>query len=473
MTTQNIGSFAQPMPPLAQPRTKAAVAAQKRIRFGDRYFTCLCLVLFGYAAGGRGFAYWGIPPIGSGEVMLVIGVFMLLKCGVLTRLLSMREWLPLMAFMSWGCVRTIPYLDIYGKDTIRDAVIWGYGTYAFIVAALLISNPARVQKLVINYRKFVIAFLLIAPFISVAVAFFEGSLPQLPWGVPIVQVKAGDLCVHLAGCFAYIVALGRGLNPWFISFFMPLNLGLNIQGRAGMVAFAVAIGTAMVLRPFHPRAMRIFFVIGLALFILWATNFKIQKGPRELSFNQLVKGFSSIFKEQDDEALDGSKQWRMQWWTKIINYTFYGQYFWTGKGFGINLATDDGFQTDDEASLRSPHNGHMTMLARTGVPGLSLWAMIQLVFAYTVVRAYIRARKRKHMNWSGLFMFLGTYWAAFVANATFDVFLEGPMGGIWFWCIYGAGIGSAYVYKRMPDLLTPPPAPQGFAVIVPPAHAIR
>jgi hypothetical protein len=30
------------------------------------------------------------------------------------------------------------------------------------------------------------------------------------------------------------------------------------------------------------------------------------------------------------------------------------------------------------------------------------------------------------------------------------------MGGIWFWCIYGAGIGCAYLYKRYPDLLTPP-----------------
>jgi hypothetical protein len=43
-----------------------------------------------------------------------------------------------------------------------------------------------------------------------------------------------------------------------------------------------------------------------------------------------------------------------------------------------------------------------------------------------------------------------------MANTGFDVFIEGPMGGIWLWCLYGAGIGCMWVYKRHPDLLTPP-----------------
>ena len=28
------------------------------------------------------------------------------------------------------------------------------------------------------------------------------------------------------------------------------------------------------------------------------------------------------------------------------------------------------------------------------------------------------------------------------------------MGGIWMWSLYGAGIGSVYVYRRYPDLLS-------------------
>ncbi len=29
------------------------------------------------------------------------------------------------------------------------------------------------------------------------------------------------------------------------------------------------------------------------------------------------------------------------------------------------------------------------------------------------------------------------YWLALIVNMSFDVYLEGPQGGIWFWCLVG------------------------------------
>ena len=54
-------------------------------------------------------------------------------------------------------------------------------------------------------------------------------------------------------------------------------------------------------------------------------------------------------------------------------------------------------------------------------------------------------------------LFLMIYWVAFMINATFDVFLEGPMGGIWFWTLYGVGIGTMLVYDKTfrPFIATP------------------
>ncbi len=46
-------------------------------------------------------------------------------------------------------------------------------------------------------------------------------------------------------------------------------------------------------------------------------------------------------------------------------------------------------------SLRSPHNGHLTILARTGVPGFALWAGMQLAWAAGVFDAFVRAAKAK------------------------------------------------------------------------------
>lgn len=462
LMTRDAGLYApQPLPappvlPYHAPTRATGAGWQKRIRLGDRYFLWLGLILLGYALGGRGFAYWGVAPLFVGEASLLFGVFVLLKLNVVGRLLNMRQFFPLILFMVWGAGCTIPYLDQYKKDAIRDAVLWGYGTYAFIVAGLLITNPIRVQKIVLYYRKFVIIFLILAPVSWAVCEFFEQSLPYFPGStVPLIQVKGGDTCVHLGGAFAFIAALGSSIPFIIPTLLVPLNLGLNVQGRAGMVSFFVCCMMTLILRPFHPRAMRILFVLGLGLFFFWASDIRIDRGARELSFNQLIKGFGSIVGESDEAALSGTKEWRMRWWTDIIDYTFHGKHFWSGKGYGINLATDDGYQVEEEESLRSPHNGHMTVLARSGVPGFAIWVVVQLSWAFMIVRSYFLAWKHKHMNWSGLFMFLGAYWAAFMANTTFDVFLEGPMGGIWFWCIYGAGIGSAYLYRRYPDLLTP------------------
>jgi hypothetical protein len=58
------------------------------------------------------------------------------------------------------------------------------------------------------------------------------------------------------------------------------------------------------------------------------------------------------------------------------------------------------------------------------------------------------ARRNQHTLWEGLFFFLPTYLIAFLINGSFDVFIEGPMGGIWFWSIYGTGVGAAMIYRR-------------------------
>ena len=42
---------------------------------------------------------------------------------------------------------------------------------------------------------------------------------------------------------------------------------------------------------------------------------------------------------------------------------------------------------------------------------------------------------------------------ALLINASFDVFIEGPMGGTWFWAIYGAGLGAMIVYRKNPHAL--------------------
>jgi hypothetical protein len=54
------------------------------------------------------------------------------------------------------------------------------------------------------------------------------------------------------------------------------------------------------------------------------------------------------------------------------------------------------------------------------------------------------------MRWASVFLWMGCFYCAFLINGSFDVFLEGPMGGIWFWTLYGAGAACLWMYKYQP-----------------------
>jgi O-antigen ligase len=263
--------------------------------------------------------------------------------------------------------------------------------------------------------------------------------------------------MHLTGCFAYLsvclptMALVR---PWMLAC-MGVSLVCNINGRAGLVAFACGGLIVMILRPLNKLALGTAAIAAVGLGALWMTGLKIELplSGRYLSFEQFTENINSITGETQRDELDGSKRWRLEWWNTIIDYTFDGPYFWTGKGFGINLANADGFQVHADNALRSPHNGHLTILARAGVPGFALWIATQLAWGLMVFDAFIRAVRAREKRWSGMFVFLMAYWAAFMVNISFDVFLEGPVGGIWFWTLFGVGLAAVRIHRTAPEVM--------------------
>jgi hypothetical protein len=125
----------------------------------------------------------------------------------------------------------------------------------------------------------------------------------------------------------------------------------------------------------------------------------------------------------------------------------HGPLFWTGKGFGVNLADDDGFQVESDGSLRSPHSVNMTILARSGVPGLVVWVTLNLAFAVTVLAGYFRARAASQQRWASVHAWVLAYWLALVMNGSFDVYFESPSGGIWFWSVLGFGLAVTHVAR--------------------------
>ncbi|MFA9478265.1 O-antigen ligase family protein [Phycisphaerales bacterium AB-hyl4] len=444
-------------------------------RLADRYLMLLALVLLGYALFGRGFAYVGLPPLFLGELVLALGFGLLLCHREVWVVLRQPAILAVIAFVVWGMMCTLPYLGQYGIDALRDAVLWGYALYALVVATLLIADPARLAWLMFMYRRFIVLLLVLAPIVWLVHSRYQAVLPTWPWapGMPVLWFKGGDHAVHLAGAYAYLALFGIGgtVMPLLIYPLMAVNMGIILVGRAATLTVAAAFGLMMLFRPRSPLNWGVVLMAITVVTLLWTTGLVIDipNSHRKISIEQLTSNIESMVDESEGD-LHGTKRWRLDWWATIVDYTFYGDYFWTGKGFGVNLADVDGFQADPDSAIRSPHNGHLTVLARMGVPGLAIWLAVHGLWALGILDALYRSARARMAariqtraeglplpprldRWFGLFAFLFVYYIAFLVNASFDVFLEGPMGGVWFWTVYGIGLAAVWIYHRCPETL--------------------
>jgi O-antigen ligase len=257
--------------------------------------------------------------------------------------------------------------------------------------------------------------------------------------------------VHLGAIWAFF-ACGLAASSKWIS--LPLIIGAGITGSAGRGGFlgflAAIIVTVCILRQFKrllPIAVSV--IVALILAIAVDPHLSIPGSDRELSSRQFISNLLSIGGDAEG-SLEATKGWRLAWWNKIIDYTVYGPYFWMGKGYGINLADSDGFQTNGEThDLRSPHNSHLTLLARSGVPGVLLWSIVQLIWFLQICKDVAYARRRGLRHWVSLFVFLIAYWTAYMVSAAFDVMFEGPASGIPFWTLVGVGWGAHILLPKV------------------------
>jgi hypothetical protein len=424
---------------------------------------CLSICLIGYAFFGRAFAYIGIPPLFVGEILLALGIASVLLSG--NRLIGFRSvlgWVVLV-FIIWGAVCTLPYLQLYRIDSLRDGVVWGYSFFALLIPPLMVRY-STCDDIISRYSRLLLGFLLWAPISWGAARLLSGSMPALPGtDVPLLALKPGDIAVHLAGVGSFILlGLHRtglthsGFNrppPDWILWLLWLSCFFLISSvnRGGFLAIIAAGFIVLCTQPLRivRRALTVIAVI--IPFVLAITAYDVSinlGGKRSVSIEQIIANVQSISGDSERNELSGTREWRLRWWDEIIDYTFRGPYFWSGKGYGINLADADGFQVSAAGALRSPHNGHLTILARSGVPGLALWVILQSLFAGALISASIRARRTGREHWVAINGWILAYWAAFLINGAFDVFLEGPQGGIWFWCLMGFGIGILQMQRE-------------------------
>ena len=147
---------------------------------------------------------------------------------------------------------------------------------------------------------------------------------------------------------------------------------------------------------------------------------------RAVGFGQLKENITSLAGTPEDATLEKNVLWRLLWWGNILDYSFSKEYFATGKGLGMSLAQTDEVITSDE-ELRSPHNFHLNIMARFGVILFFVW----MYWIYLMMKPIFKKQL------GTLSLAISCIIMAFLLNASFDVFLEGPMGAFPFWTWVG------------------------------------
>jgi O-antigen ligase len=147
---------------------------------------------------------------------------------------------------------------------------------------------------------------------------------------------------------------------------------------------------------------------------------------RAVGLEQIKNNFSSIVGGTTDATSEDNVVWRLVWWAKIIDYSLSSPNLFIGKGLGMNLATDDDIITLDD-SLRSPHNFHLNIMSRFGVLLFMIWTYFLIQLLKPLFKKQLQGKR----------LLIGCILLAFLLNASFDVFLEGPMGAFPFWTWLG------------------------------------
>ena len=319
-------------------------------------------------------------------------------------------------------------------NVLRDSLALQYAWFAIII--YFFKNESNfIWEKVVQIYKWVPLVLLLNLFLFYFV--FLNLPPINIFGNEnIIIYKNGDKAVHLLISTILMFLYSHTYSKkWLIINTVLITINLIILfalSRSGTVAYILALfsffifskekilnNTLSKLLKFVPIIM----AIGIGIFI--ALDIQGDSQGRTISFSQITDNFSSILSSDIDGSLTDNKVWRLVWWAKLVNESFTPQHFFVGKGLGMSLAGSDIANADD--NLRSPHNFHLTILARFGYIVFIAW-----VFWLVSIFKPLFTRKL-----TGKTLALSAILLAFVINGSFDVFFEGPMGAFPFWTFVG------------------------------------
>jgi len=394
------------------------------------YLRVYLLVMTLYVFLNKGVAYTYLV-----EALWLLGILLLFMHRKKVELIWNKTTKLLLFFIAIGfiyIIRGFTKYDIF--ELIRDSFIFQYGWFVFILFLFKDKASQIWETLFFIYKWF--PFVALLNFIlQYFVPFFETVTPF--GGIPILLYKNGDMGVQLLiSTLLLLFSIEKYSFKWRVVLTLVITLDFLIlasYSRSGIVAFLASLICFIYFNKDIQLQSRVRLLIKyLPIILLIVTpiyiNIKVTENfqGRSVGFEQIKNNFSSIVGGTTDATSENNVVWRLVWWAKIIDYSFTAPNFFFGKGFGMNLATEDDIITLDD-SLRSPHNFHLNIMARFGVLLFIIWTYFLIQILKPLFKKQLTGKR----------LLIGCVLFAFLLNASFDVFLEGPMGAFPFWTWLG------------------------------------
>lgn len=269
-------------------------------------------------------------------------------------------------------------------------------------------------------------------------------------GQHILLYKNGDKSLHLLiSSILIILFTEKYSRNWLIlnSILIFINLLILLAfTRSGSLAYLAGIfcffffsKTSLITDGLRKVLKFIPFLSIIVFGVFAAIEIEGDAQGRTISLSQITNNFSSIVSSDIDGSLTDNKVWRLVWWAKLLNESFTLEHFFIGKGLGMSLAGNELISVDE--NLRSPHNFHLTIIARFGYIIFFIW----LYWLWLLFKPLFTKKL------SGKILGLTCILLANIINGSFDVFFEGPMGAFPFWTMVGLLLIEEYYNAYKPN----------------------